>query len=143
MHNHQIRGSFTYLAVVHCFGSPYWADAREVVPRSPHAFHRSTNNTTHEPAVHRELKMYRTERAHLYLQCGCCYSSIAACFRQLGYGLGNVYCSLRECCATKYDIPRTRCVSARHEDSFMPACLCQLLLTLSSQNTECRFVSTG
>ncbi|KAL3419553.1 hypothetical protein PVAG01_08051 [Phlyctema vagabunda] len=39
----------------------------------------------------------------------CCYTSTAACFRQLGYGPGNIYCNLHKYCATDYNIPRTKC----------------------------------
>ncbi|KAF4988687.1 hypothetical protein FDECE_14960 [Fusarium decemcellulare] len=42
-------------------------------------------------------------------QYDCCYSSEAACFRQLGWGPGNIYCPLHKYCATSYNIPRTKC----------------------------------
>ncbi|KAM0427089.1 hypothetical protein ACHAQK_012196 [Fusarium lateritium] len=39
----------------------------------------------------------------------CCYSSEAACFRQLGWGPGQIYCPLMKYCATSYNIPRSKC----------------------------------
>ncbi|KAH7368420.1 hypothetical protein B0T11DRAFT_326607 [Plectosphaerella cucumerina] len=39
----------------------------------------------------------------------CCYSSEAACFRQLGYVSGNIFCPLHKYCATDYNIPRSKC----------------------------------
>ncbi|XPS76719.1 hypothetical protein M3J09_008766 [Ascochyta lentis] len=39
----------------------------------------------------------------------CCYSSTAACFRQLGWLGGNMFCQLHKYCATDYNIPRSQC----------------------------------
>lgn len=60
-------------------------------------------------------------------QFDCCYSSEAACFRQLGYGPGNIYCPLHKYCATDYNIPRTKCVSFNN-GKLLPAQALMLML---------------
>lgn len=63
-------------------------------------------------------------------QFDCCYSSEAACFRQLGYGPGNIYCPLHKYCATDYNIPRTKCVSF-HNVKLLSAYALMLMLLLN------------
>lgn len=76
-------------------------------------------------------------------QFDCCYSSEAACFRQLGYGPGNIYCPLHKYCATDYNIPRTKCVSPTKENQPLSANELMLMLFSSRMPIVVLFLLAG